>query len=120
VKYSDLDVWQRAMAVAEVVLRTTARFPAAQRFVLAAQMQRAAISLPSNIAEGHGRKSTGAYLNHLSIAAGSLRELQTQLELARRLGLLSETEADRLMEQCDGVGSLLGALIRSLEARGKR
>jgi four helix bundle protein len=82
-------------------------------------MQRAATSVPSNIAEGHGRKSTGAYLNHLSIASGSLRELQTQLELSRRLELIVPADAERLLGQCDKVGALLGALIRALDARGK-
>jgi four helix bundle protein len=118
-KYSDLDVWQGAMVLAEDVYRLTDRFPAHQRYVLSAQMQRAATSVPSNIAEGHGRKSTGAYLNHLSIASGSLRELQTQLELSRRLELIVPADAERLLGQCDKVGALLGALIRALDVRGK-
>jgi four helix bundle protein len=75
------------------VFRLSAGFPPAQRFVLVAQMQRAAASVPANIAEGHGRKSTPAYANHLSIASGSLYELETHVQLAERLGFVEAVEA---------------------------
>lgn len=113
-KYSELDVWQEAMAVAETVFRLSEQLPMSQRYVLAAQMQRSALSIPCNIAEGHGRKATGAFLNHLSIAAGSLRELETQLELARRLSFLDETSSPGLFERLDKVGRMLSRLSASL------
>ncbi|HET9701895.1 MAG TPA: four helix bundle protein, partial [Burkholderiales bacterium] len=84
-KYTDLDVWKQSLDFVVDVYRITRQFPPEEKYGLASQMQRAAVSIPSNIAEGHGRKFTGAYLNHLSIASGSLMELETQLRIARRL-----------------------------------
>lgn len=95
----------------------TAKFPSEQRFVLVSQMQRSALSIASNIAEGHGRKSTGAFLDHLSIAGGSLRELETQIELARRLGFLDANGMTVLSEQADKVGRMLSKLMAALKAK---
>jgi len=83
--YRDLDVWNRAMELVVACYRVTGEFPRTEELGLKAQLRRAATSVPSNIAEGHGRSSTGAYLRHLSIAHGSLMELETQLDIARRL-----------------------------------
>ncbi len=105
------------MDLAQSVFELTAGFPKEQKFVLAAQMQRSALSIPSNIAEGHGRKSTGAFINHLSIAAGSLRELETQIESARRLELLQVADTPALSEQVDKVGRMLSRLTTSLKAK---
>jgi four helix bundle protein len=119
-KYSDLEVWQEAMAIAESVFRLCASLPASQRFVLSQQMQRSALSIPCNIAEGHGRKSTGAFLNHLSIASGSLRELETQLRLAQRLGLIAAVDVVALDDRLDKVGRMLAKLssaLRSADAK---
>jgi four helix bundle protein len=114
VKYRDLLVWQRSLALAERVFRLSAEFPPAQRFVLATQMQRAAASVPANIAEGHGRKSTPAFANHLSIAAGSLYELETHVQLAERLGLVAASEASALLAESDEIGRMLSALRSKL------
>jgi len=87
-KYSELIVWQKSMDLVADIYRSTALFPVEERFGLASQSRRAAVSIPSNIAEGHGRKSTGAYVNFLSIAYGSLMELETQIQIAARLNYL--------------------------------
>ena len=88
--YRDLLVWQRGMGLAEGVYRLTCDFPADERFGLTSQARRAAISIPANIAEGHGRATRGAYANFLRIAHGSLKELETHLILGKMLqGLLA-------------------------------
>jgi four helix bundle protein len=85
----DLLAWQKAMALVEGVYRITSELPTDERFGLMVQMRRAAVSIPSNIAEGEGRRTNGEYLNQLSVAHGSIRELETHLLLAERLGMLS-------------------------------
>jgi len=114
VKYSDLRVWQEAMDLVTDIYRVTRRFPVEEKVGLASQMQRAAVSVPSNIAEGQGRKSTPAYTNHLSIAFGSLMELETQIQIALRLGYAAEDDATQLLAKSNHVGKMLGALKNSL------
>jgi four helix bundle protein len=80
-----------------------------------ASCKRAAVSVPSNIAEGHGRKSTSAYINHLSIAFGSLMEVETQIQIALRLDYVTEVDATRLLAKTDHVGKMLSALKNSLK-----
>src|SRR4051812_42173061 len=99
------------------VYSLTKGLPADERFGLCSQMQRAAVSVPSNIAEGHGRKSTKSYLNHLSIAHGSLMEVETQLEIACRLNYIDTLVYDNLRKQAADIGKMLNALQRSLSAR---
>ncbi len=113
-KYSDLRVWQEAMNLVVDVYKLSKTFPSGEKFGLASQIQRAAVSVPSNIAEGHGRKSTSAYTNHLSIAFGSLMELETQIQIAVRLDYASEAEVSHLLSRTDQVGKMLGALKKSL------
>jgi four helix bundle protein len=96
--FRDLRVWQAGMDLVEQVYRATKGFPRQETFGLAVQMQRAAVSVPSNIAEGHTRAYTREYLHHVAIAHGSLAELQPQLELAVRLGSLGDGEGRRLGE----------------------
>ncbi len=86
--YRDLKVWQRSMALAKELYRLTQAFPREELYGLTCQVRRAAVSVPSNIAEGHARKSTREYLNHISIALGSLAEMETQIVLAAELGYL--------------------------------
>jgi four helix bundle protein len=112
--FRDLDVWQAAMQLAVEVYRETTNFPSEERYGLRAQIRRAAGSVPSNIAEGHNRCRTAPYLQHLSISSGSLGELATQVELARRLCLITDTVAARLSARIQRVGAMLGALIRSI------
>ena len=115
--YRDLEVWQLAMAVVETCYRLTTSFPAREQFELAAQMRRAAVSIPSNIAEGQGRRMTGAYLQHLSVAAGSHAELETQVEVARRLGYFSPGDAEEIERQLRSLGRMITALIRAIRVK---
>ena len=104
--YRDLDVWKVAMDLAEGIYRLTAgpNCPQDERFGLTSQMRRAAVSIASNIAEGAGRWSTGSYVQHLSIARGSLLELETQLTLAVRLKLIGRDGAVVCWDECERVG----------------
>jgi len=112
--YRDLLVWQRPIEMVESVYGLTAEFPASERFGLVAQMRRAAISVPSNVAEGYGRQSTGEFRQFLGVARGSNCELETQLILSRRLGFGSEeklSNAERLNAE---VSRLLHGYMKSL------
>jgi four helix bundle protein len=111
-----LDVWRDAMDLVEVVYRFSDLFPDAERFALTNQTRRAAVSIPSNIAEGAARRSRPEYLRFLSIARGSLAELDTQLQIAVRLGYGERTQA--MSELIDRVFARLTALINSLAADG--
>ena len=112
--YSELIAWQRAMDLAELAFRTTDSFPLQERYGLARQVRDAAVSVPSNIAEGQGRRSTKEFLHHLSIAHGSVRELETQAILARRLGFVEATSAAHFLDLAGEVGRLLNGLYNSL------
>jgi four helix bundle protein len=114
----DLLVWQEAMQLAEGVYRMVATLPASERYELSAQLRRAAVSIPSNIAEGNGRGPSLAYVHFLKIARGSLREIETQLLLAAQLGMIGEEQSSVLLAKCDRVGRLLHGLLQSLERMG--
>src|SRR5712692_6834223 len=92
--YKELLVWQKGMTLAKIVYRLTSRFPQEERYGLISQMRRAAISVPSNIAEGQARRGTNEFLQFLSIAEGSLAELDTQLSLSVELGFTQQAEVD--------------------------
>jgi four helix bundle protein len=112
--HQDLRVWQAAMVLVERVYAATSTFPTDERFGLTAQVRRAVVSVPSNIAEGRGRGSDAEFVRYCSIAYGSLMEVETQLELARRLGFLSEVAASELGNLTGEVGRMLNALRSSL------
>jgi four helix bundle protein len=112
--FTDLIAWQKGMQLAEAVCRAVATLPAADRFDLGSQMRRSAVSIPSNVAEGFCRHSRWVYRQHIAIALGSHAELQTQLELCRRLRLLSFDLIDSLLRVAREVGRLLNGLWRSL------
>jgi four helix bundle protein len=112
--YRDLTVWQRAMELAELVYELTARFPREERFGLAAQMRKAAVSVPSNIAEGT-RHRTAGYVSRLIIALGEHAELETQALLANRRGYISEGNMKRFESLATSTGQLAHGLLRSLE-----
>jgi four helix bundle protein len=112
--YRDLDVWQQGMELVEQCYRATAAFPKSELYGLASQTRRAAVSIPANIAEGHCRRSTRAYANHVSIAIGSHGELETCIELGVRLGFLEADERTRLLLLSDSVGRALNGLYRAL------
>ena len=116
--YRDLKVWQQAMDLAQVCYLKTREFPKEELYGLTSQIRRAAVSIPANIAEGNGRENRGEYIQFLRVAQGSLKELETHLLLSRRIGLTSMENLNVLLKQCDPVGKMLRALIRSLQ-RGK-
>lgn len=111
--YKDLMVWQKAVEFVTEVYRATASFPADERFGLTAQMRRAAVSVPSNIAEGQGRLTRGEFRQCLGYAKGSLMELETQLLISQNLGFLRE--ADALQARLGEVARLLNGLLNSLK-----
>jgi four helix bundle protein len=115
--YRDLEVWQLAMEMVHLVYDLSVDFPPDERYGLTAQMRRAAVSVPSNIAEGHARRSLRAYLNHLGIALGSLGELDTELEIAARLRLCSGVKANALRDRISRTRQTVHGLRRSLELR---
>jgi four helix bundle protein len=105
------------MALAESCYRLTGSFPREETFGLASQIRRAATSVPANIAEGHGRENTRMFVQHLRIAQGSLKELETHLLLSELVGVAIQATIERPMEQCDELGKMLRSLIRSLQQK---
>lgn len=103
------------MNLAEMVHRLTAHFPKDEAYGLTSQLRRAGASIPANIAEGYGRDSKGAYLQHLRVAQGSLKELETHVLLAERVELADKDVVAALLAKCETVGKLLRGLIRALE-----
>jgi four helix bundle protein len=115
--YRDLLVWQDSMDLVVAIYRITATFPKDERYSLVNQLRRAAVSVPSNVAEGHGRSRTGDYLRHLSVSVGSLSEVETQVQIARRLEYITEDHQRQLLDSCNVIAKMLGGLIRSLRRR---
>lgn len=115
--YRDLIVWQKSMQCVTAVYKGTRMFPKEELYGLTAQMRRAAISIPSNIAEGYGRRSTQDYLRFLQIAMGSIFELQTQLEIAFNLEYLHKSDFAAFYESSREIERMLSALIRNIKAR---
>ncbi|NLK49494.1 MAG: four helix bundle protein [Candidatus Cloacimonetes bacterium] len=117
--YRDLLVWQKAMDLAEKIYKSTSDFPKSEIYTLTSQMRRAAVSIVSNIAEGRGRDSILEYIHFLSIACGSLTELETQIMLSAKLTYLKEEQATHLLSLCDEIGRMLGVLRRKLKDRAE-
>jgi four helix bundle protein len=115
--YRDLVLWQKAMGLASEVHRVTLKLPRHEMFGLTAQIRRAAVSIPSNIAEGAGRRTTRDFLAFLHVARGSLSELETQLFLAQSIGYLSEADWAVARTGTIEVGRLLNAVITGLRRR---
>ncbi len=113
--HRDLIVWQKSMDQAVAAYRLTASFLSDERYGLTGQIRRAAASVPANIAEGYGRESPGAYAQHLRVAQGSLKELETHIELAQRIGLITANVLEPHMKSADEIGRMLRALIRAIE-----
>ena len=111
--FRDLRVWGESMDLAIEIYRASASFPAGERFVLTAQLRRAAISIPSNIAEG-ARRTRRPFVLHLEVALGSQAEVEVQLELAHRLGFMTATEHAALQQRAVIVGRMLHRLVESL------
>ena len=115
--FRDLDVWQKALDLAELVYRLSARFPPPEQFGLRAQMRRAAVSVSSNIAEGTGRFSTRDYARHVSIARGSVAEIESQLEVAVRLGYVDREAIAPTLALADEISRMLRSLRLRLLAK---
>src|SRR5690242_945526 len=105
------------MSLAESCYRLTRKFPRDELFGLTSQIRRASTSIPANIAEGHGRENTGSFIQHLRIAQGSLKELETHLLVAERVGLIHLSVSDSPLAACEAVGKMLRSLIRALQSR---
>lgn len=115
--YRDLEVWQKAMDLVVACYDIAKKFPADERYGLTSQLQRAVVSVPANIAEGHGRDHTKEFLNHLSIAYGSLMEVETHVQIAHRLEYIPKSIADEIMLRTAEIGRMLNGLQRSLRNR---
>jgi len=115
--YKDLVVWQKGIALAKVVYRITQGFPTEGKFGLVAQMRRAAVSIPSNIAEGQARHTTGEFIQFISHSEGSLAELDTQLILSIELQFCHDRTGDPAFELIDELRRMLNVLRRKLAAR---
>jgi four helix bundle protein len=114
--FKDLDVWHLGVELAETVYRVTARFPKSEIFALSSQMRRAAVSIPSNIAEGRSRDSRREFLYFLSVSRGSLAELETQLELAIRLDY-TDSDLHSARAQSEILGKKINRLQTSLRSK---
>ena len=107
------------MKLAESSYWLTSRFPGDEKYGMVSQIRRAAVSIPANIAEGHGRENTGSFIQFLRISQGSLKELETHLLLAERVGNALPENVKLLIEECDEIGRMLRAMIRSLQERNE-
>jgi len=114
--YRDLQIWQCSMDLVRQIYSATGNFPKQEIFGLASQLRRAAVSIPSNIAEGQGRGTDRSFTLFLKQARGSLFELQTQIELARDLSLIEPHEADKLLHETVEIARMLNGLLRTLSA----
>ncbi|HNV02664.1 MAG TPA: four helix bundle protein [Vicinamibacterales bacterium] len=114
--YRDLTAWQKAMALAAECYRFTRALPVEERYGLTAQTRKAAVSIPSNLAEGHNRRSRQAFANHVSIALGSQAEVETQIRLCVIPQFAPESAATPVLQLAAAVGRLLHGLVRSLES----
>ena len=108
------------MSLAEACYRLTRQFPREELFGLTSQIKRSAGSIAANIAEGHGRESTGSFVQSLRISQGSLKELETHLILAERVGLLPVSDLQTTLAQCESLGKMVRALIRSLQDKSPK
>ncbi|MFI5459017.1 MAG: four helix bundle protein [Isosphaerales bacterium] len=118
--YTDLVAWQKAMDLLESLYKVAREFPREELFGLTSQLRRAAISIPSNIAEGQGRNSSGDFRRFLSIAHGSVREVETHIHIANRLGYIEDAQRQMILSQCAEVGRLVRGLSNSLPEKNSR
>lgn len=118
--HRDLDVWKLSMSFATEIYRITEDFPDGERYGLISQLRRASVSIPTNIAEGYGRETSGSYVQFLRVAQGSAKELQTLIELSSRLNLLSAADKAALEKSVDRITMMLFRLIRAIERNKSR
>ena len=115
--YKDLEVWQKAMDLVVMCYQATKDFPKSEVYGLASQLQRAAVSIPANIAEGRSRKHSKEFVQHLSIAYGSLAELETHIQIARRLNYIGSDKEDQTLNKTAEIGRMINGLRNSIEKR---
>lgn len=115
--YKDLEVWKKSIDFVEDIYKVTGDFPKNEIYGLTSQMTRAAISIPSNIAEGSVRRSSAEFARFIGIARGSAAELETQLIIARRLNYISEPRQQEMNDKIEGISKMLYGLRNSLETR---
>ncbi|SRR6266478_633575 len=112
--YQELIVWQKAMDLVVLIYKTTASFPREEQFGLTIQLRKAAVSIPSNIAEGQGRNTPGDFLHFLAVARGSLQEVETQIIIAERLHYITSDKRDGFFVLSSEVGRLINGLSNSI------
>lgn len=115
--YKDLDVWKKSVALVTEIYQASSEFPKEEVYGLTSQIRRAAVSIPSNIAEGRGKRSTRDFIRFLNIAYGSLCEVETQLVIAANLGLLALDKLDSLTTSTSEIARMLNGLVTSLESK---
>ena len=115
--YRDLEVWQRSMRLAKRVYQATQKFPADERLGLTNQLRRASVSVPSNLAEGHARFGPGEFSRFISIAMGSVAEIETQILLSTDLGYLTGELSREILEELETIGKMLRGLAKSISKR---
>jgi four helix bundle protein len=115
--YKDLLVWKAAVELAVACYSATKPFPVSETYGMTSQIRRSSTSVAANIAEGHGRENTGAFVQFLRIAQGSLKELETHLILSQRVGLMPSGDTDRLLGKSEEVGKMLRSMVRSLQRK---
>jgi four helix bundle protein len=113
--HRDLIVWRQSMDLAVAAYHLTNSFPVDERYGLTSRIRRSCASIPANIAEGYGRESAGAYAQQLKVAQGSLKEFETHVELAHRIGLMDEPTLSKVLKSSEEVGKMLRSLIRAIE-----
>ena len=118
--YRDLRVWQESMTLAVECYQLTRAFPKEEMFGLSSQIRRSAASIPANIAEGHGRENTQSFIQYLRIAQGSLKESETHLLLAERVGLFVKENIEAVLRRCEAIGKMIRLLIRALQQNAKK
>jgi four helix bundle protein len=115
--YKDLQVWQKSIDLVDETYRLTRGFPKSETYGLSSQLQRAAVSVAANIAEGSGRESTKEFIHHLAYSLGSMAEVETYLTVSMRLGYASQSTVATLDTQCDEIGKMIRSLQKSLRRR---
>lgn len=116
--YTDLIAWQKAITLVKEIYAASKSFPKEEIYGLTSQLRRAAVSIPSNIAEGQGRGSKNEFIHFLGNAKGSLFELQTQVHIAKELGYVDQKRAKHLIEISDEIGRIINGLLNSLHHGG--
>ena len=117
--YKDLIVWQKSLSLVKQIYKLTSIFPGEEKFGLISQLRRAAVSIPSNIAEGQARRTTGDFIHFVSNAEGSVAEVETQLIIAVELSFCSQAQADTCLALVVEIRKMLNALRRTLQEKSR-